>query len=158
MLLVFLPVNDAAGVSPPLANGCAAMGACATRGSGEPQLAHTELLLGLSVPQLSHLIVFGWAGGACMIRPASRALPSFKSAPHWIQVSAVAGLRVPQNAQWISAPAWAAFTFSASVTNFWFAPSSNCTFSGCGAPQFSQVFALPLLRVLQFGQVHSFST
>ena len=91
-----------------------------------------------------------------MIRPASRALPSFKSPPHCEQVSAVAGLRAPQNPQWMSAPACAALIWFSSVTNFWSAPSSNCTFSGCGAPQFSQVFKLPLLRVLQFGQVHSF--
>jgi hypothetical protein len=44
-----------------------------------------------------------------------------------------------------------------SETNFFSAGASNCTFSGCGAPQLTQVFCEPLLRVPQFGQVHSSS-
>jgi hypothetical protein len=68
----------------------------------------------------------------------------------------MAGLRVPQNPQWMSAPDCAALMEASSFTNFCSEGSSNWTFSGCGAPQFSQVFTPPLLRVLQFGQVHSF--
>jgi hypothetical protein len=110
------------------------------------------------VPQLAHLIAFVGGGGACMIRPALRASPSFRSPPHCEHVSALAGLRVPQNPQWMSAPAFAALIASLSFTIFCSDGSSNCTSSGCGAPQLSQVSKLPLLRVPQFGQVHSFST
>src|SRR5215207_263188 len=115
-----------------------------------------ELLPGFSTPQLSHFTIFGCGRGACITCPASRALPPARSPPHCEQVSAVAGLRVPQNGQWISAPAAAALIASSSVTNFCSEGSSNCTFSGCGEPQFSQVFTPPLLRVPQFGHVHSF--
>src|SRR5215216_7180287 len=125
-------------------------------GNGDPQFEQTELLPGFSTPQLSHLITFGCGGGACITRPASRAFASVRSPPHWEHVLAVAGLRVPQNGQWISAPSFAALMEASSSTNFCSAGRSNCTFSGCGAPQFSQVLTPPLLRVPQLGQVHSF--
>ena len=80
-------------------------GATVVFGNGDPQFEQTELLPGFSVPQLSHLIIFGCErGGACIRRPASRALPSVRSPPHCEHVFAEAGLRVPQNGQWISAP------------------------------------------------------
>src|SRR3990172_2434901 len=85
-------------------------------------------------------------------------MPSFMSPPHCEQVFAFAGLRVPQKPQWISAPALAAATDFSSVTIFSSAARWNCTFSGCGAPQFSQVFLEPLLRLSQFGHTHSSST
>jgi hypothetical protein len=69
----------------------------------------------------------------------------------------VDGLRVPQNPQWMSAPRPLNSLAFSSETNFFSAGASNCTSSGCGAPQFTQVFSKPLLRVLQFGQVHSSS-
>src|SRR5690349_6969631 len=143
--------------TPGMAGACDARAGATILGNGEPHLEQTALPTGLSVPQLSHLTIFIWGGGACISRPDSRALPSSRSPPHCEQVLAVAGLRVPQNGQWISAPAPAALTDSASLMIFCSAGSSNCTFSGCGAPQFAHVFTLPLLRVWQFGQVHSFS-
>src|SRR5688572_32877443 len=106
-------------------NACEAMAGAINFGNGDPQFEQTELLPGFSIPQLSHLTVFGCGGGACMTRPASRALPSFKSAPHCEQVLAVAGLRVPQKPQWMSAPAFAALTEVSSVTNFCSEGSSN---------------------------------
>jgi hypothetical protein len=151
----FGAVNGIAGLVPEVGLTGAAYKA-ETFGKGDPQFEQTALLPGFSAPQLSHLTTFGKGGGACMTRPASRALPSVKSPPHWEQVSALAGLRVPQKGQWMSAPPCAAFICSSSVTSFCSDGSSNCTFSGWGAPQFSQVFTPPLLRVSQFGQVHSF--
>jgi hypothetical protein len=139
---VFFGAWSLTGLFPPAE---AIAGAAAALGKGDPQFEQTELLSGFSVPQLSHLITLGCCemGGACMILPAWRALPSLRSAPHCEQVSAVAGLRVPQNPQWMSAPACAALMASSSVTNFRSEGSSKRTFSGCGAPQFSQVFERP---------------
>jgi hypothetical protein len=125
-------------------------------GKGDPQFEQTALVLGFSVPQLSQFTIFGCGGVDCIRRPASRAMAHVKSPPHIEHVLAEAGLRVPQNGQWISGPSFAALMDASSVTSFCSDGSSNCTFSGCGAPQFSQVFVPPLLRVLQFGQVHSF--
>jgi hypothetical protein len=85
-------------------------------------------------------------------------LPSFKSPPHCEQVFAVAGLRVPQNPQWMSAPAFAASTEFSSVTIFSSAARWNLTLSGWGAPQFWQVFFEPLFLPSQLGHTHSSST
>src|SRR5690242_138531 len=106
--------------SPDAAFAIGARAGAVTFDSGEPQLEQTVLLPGFSVPQLLHLIVAGCceAGGACMIRPASRALPSVKSPPHCEHVFAEAELRVPQNGQWISGPSWAALSAASSFTNF----------------------------------------
>src|SRR5258706_10313000 len=117
LLLIFLLGSGDAGATPLFGMDGAA---CATCAKGDPQLEQTELLLGFSVPQFLQTIVFGCCetGGACIIRPASRALPSFKSPPHCEHVSAVAGLRAPQNPQWMSAPPSAAWIWFLSVTNF----------------------------------------
>src|SRR6266540_6521722 len=98
-------------------------------GNGDPQFEHTELLPGFSVPQLSHLITAGCpkTGGTCITRQASRALASVKSPPHCEHVFAEAGLRVPQNGQWMSGPSCAALSVASSDTNFCSDGSSNCT-------------------------------
>src|SRR5512140_1500306 len=92
-LLLFFAFTDAAGVMPSagvgLIAGVTAAWAGATRGNGAPQFEQVELLPGFSVPQREHVTTLGWGGGACINRPDSRALPSFKSAPHWEHVSAV---------------------------------------------------------------------
>jgi hypothetical protein len=67
-------------------------------------------------------------------------------------------LRVPQNPQWMSAPALAAAKDFSSVMIFSSAARWNLTLSGWGAPQFSQVFFEPLFLLLQLGQTHSSST
>jgi hypothetical protein len=127
-------------------------------GSAAPQFEQTELLPGFSVPQLLHLITLGGGGGAFKTCPAARALPSARSPPHCEQVVALPALRVPQNPQWMSAPAFAALIAASSLTIFCSEGSSNFTSSGCGAPQLPHVCTLPLLRPPQFGHVHSFST
>src|SRR5689334_17792639 len=103
LLLALLPGSGDAEAIPLFGMDGAACGTCAR---GDPQLEQTELLPGFSVPQFLQTIVFGSceAGGACITRPAARALPSFKSPPHCEHVSALAGLRAPQNPQWMSAP------------------------------------------------------
>jgi hypothetical protein len=73
-------------------------------------------------------------------------------------VVAVAGLRVPQNPQWMSAPALAASSNFSSATIFSSAARWNLTLSGWGAPQFSQVFLEPLFLPSQLGHTHSSST
>ncbi|HRQ23767.1 MAG TPA: hypothetical protein PLF42_10110 [Anaerolineales bacterium] len=62
-------------------------------------------------------------------------MPSSKLPPHCEQVTALAGLRVPQNPQWMSAPARTAFATFSSLMIFSSAARWNCTFSGWGAPQ-----------------------
>jgi hypothetical protein len=57
----------------------------------------------------------------------------------------------------MSAPAFAAATAFASVTTFSSVVRRNFTFSGCGAPQFSQVFFEPLFLLSQLGHTHSSS-
>jgi len=122
---------------------------------GAPQFVQVLALPEFSLPQFEQVITFGVEGAACITCPAWRALPSFKSAPHCEQVSAVAGLRVPQNPQWMSAPALAACTTFSSVINFSSAARWNWTLSGWGAPQFWQFLTGPGLRVSQFGHTHS---
>jgi hypothetical protein len=114
----------------PTAGWGAGIGAGAAFGNGAPQFEQTGLLPGFLVPHLVQMTVFGWAGGDCITFPASRTLPSFKSPPHCEQVSAVAGLRVPQNPQWMSAPACAAWISFSFFTNCRSDGSSKCTFSG----------------------------
>src|SRR5688572_13561576 len=57
----------------------AASAGVAIFGRGDPQFEQTALLLGFSVPQLSHLITFCSGEGGCISRPDSRALPSSRS-------------------------------------------------------------------------------
>ena len=90
----FMPAAGCGGITLGTAAGTAAI-----LGNGDPQFEQTEFVPGFSAPQLLHLIAFGCGGGACITRPAARALPSVKSPPHCEQVLAVAGLRVPQKGQ-----------------------------------------------------------
>src|SRR5512143_549403 len=97
----------AAGIPPVGAEKSTAEGKACARGSGAPHFTHIVFEAEFLSPQLVHKTVRG-AEAVCSSLPEARAFPPLRSAPHWEQTVAVAGLRVPQNPQWISGPAEAA--------------------------------------------------